>query len=264
MDKKDLLLAIDAGNTNVVFAVFDGAELVDQWRTSTNPRRTAEEYAVWLTQLMSLDGISPGAISAAVIATVVPQALFAVETLCRRFFRCVPLIVGDGTDLGIEVHITRPAEVGADRLVNAVAAHERYQDWLIVVDFGTATTLDVVSPDGHYEGGVIAPGVNLSIDALERAAARLPRVSVERTDKVIGKGTVEAMQSGVYWGYVGLIEGLIGRIKTEVGKPMKVVATGGLAPLFNEAADCIDVVESDLILHGLRLVHDRNQRDEAT
>lgn len=256
---RSLLLAVDAGNTNVVFALFDGETLVDQWRTATVVNRTSDEYAVWLTQLLALDGISPDDIGAAIVATVVPQALYEIESLCRRYFKCEPRIVGRDLDLGLKINIERPGEVGADRLVNAVAAHSRHPGWLIVVDFGTATTLDVVSEAGDYEGGVIAPGVNLSLEALDRAAAKLPRVSIEKPQSVVGTGTVSAMQSGVYWGYVGLIEGLVARIRAEVGQPSTCIATGGLAALFKDATDVIDIVDPDLTLHGLCRIHRLNQ-----
>ncbi|MDP6352041.1 MAG: type III pantothenate kinase [Alphaproteobacteria bacterium] len=254
-----MLLTVDAGNTNVVFAVFDGERLTNRWRISTEVKRTADEYAVWLTQLMALDHIGPDDIGDAVIATVVPQALHAIAGLCRSYFDCDPLVIDNGGAVGIAINIAHPREVGADRLVNAVAAHRRFPGWLIVIDFGTATTLDVISAEGSYEGGIIAPGVNLSLDALDRAAAKLPRIAVERPERVIGTGTVSAMQSGVYWGYVGLIEGLVARIKHEIGQPMTTVATGGLAALFKDAIDSIDAVAADLTLHGLRHVHDHNR-----
>jgi type III pantothenate kinase len=255
---RDLLLAIDAGNTNVVFALFDGETLVDSWRTATVANRTSDEYAVWLTQLLTLDGIDPGDVGAAIIATVVPQALHEIATLCRRYFSCEPQIVGHGLELGLTIHIDRPQDVGADRLVNAVAAHARYPGWLIVIDFGTATTLDVISADGDYEGGVIAPGVNLSLEALDRAAAKLPRITVERPQSVIGTGTVTAMRSGVYWGYIGLLEGLVARIRGEIDQPTTCIATGGLAALFRDGTDVIDSVDPDLTLHGLCRIHRLN------
>ena len=255
---RSLLLTVDAGNTNVVFALFDGETLIDHWRTATVVNRTADEYAVWLTQLLALDGISPDDVSAAIIATVVPQALYEIDTLCRRYFKCEPRVVGRDLELGLQIHIDRPGDVGADRLVNAVAAHKQYPGWLIVIDFGTATTFDVISEAGDYEGGVIAPGVNLSLEALDRAAAKLPRVAVKKPQRVIGTGTVSAMQSGVYWGYVGLLEGLVARIKAEVGRPLTCVATGGLAALFKDATEVIDIVDPDLTLHGLCRIHQLN------
>lgn len=254
-----LLLAIDAGNTNVMFALFDEERLVVRWRTATIASRTADEYAVWLTQLMALEGIAPASIGDAIVATVVPQALFEIDALCRGYFDCAPKVVGKGLELGLRIHVDRPHEVGADRLVNAVAAHARYRGWLVVIDFGTATTFDVVSADGDYEGGIIAPGINLSLEALDQAAAKLPRVAVEKPAHVVGRGTVAAMQSGIYWGYVGMLEGLVKRIKGEVGKAMTVVATGGLAPLFKDATDAIDEVAPDLTLYGLMRLHRLNR-----
>ena len=259
MTASPLLLAIDAGNTNIMFAVFDGDRLLARWRAATDADRTADEYAVWLTQSMALRGIDPGRIGGAIVATVAPQALFELESLCRDYFGCAPKVVGESVDPGLRVRVDRPDEVGADRLVNAVAAHALHEGWLIVVDFGTATTLDVVDDRGDYRGGAIAPGVNLSLEALERAAAKLPRVSVRKPRRVVGVATVPAMQSGVYWGYVGLLEGLVARIRDEVGEPMTVVATGGLAPLFKDATPAIDTVVPDLTLHGLMLLHRSNR-----
>ena len=259
MTASPLLLAIDAGNTNIMFAVFDGDRLLARWRAATDADRTADEYAVWLTQSMALRGIDPGRIGDAIVATVAPQALFELESLCRDYFGRAPKVVGEGVSPGLRVRVDRPDEVGADRLVNAVAAHALHEGWLIVVDFGTATTLDVVDDRGDYRGGAIAPGVNLSLEALERAAAKLPRVSVRKPRRVVGVATVPAMQSGVYWGYVGLLEGLVSRIRDEVGEPMTVVATGGLAPLFKDATPAIDTVVPDLTLHGLMLLYRSNR-----
>ena len=262
-----MLLAIDAGNTNTVFAVFDGDDLRCQWRTATSASRTADEYAVWLTQLMDLEHIQSTEVGEAIISTVVPQALFDLRKLCRNYFKCEPLVVGDGVDLGIEILLERSAEVGADRLVNAVAAGVKYGGPLIAIDFGTATTFDVVDSNGSYCGGVIAPGVNLSLEALHMAAAKLPHIAVERPPHVVGDGTLEAMQSGVYWGYVSLIEGLVNRIREEFSttdaSEMKVVATGGLAPLFAGGTDVIENVDSDLTIRGLKLLHDRNRQRQA-
>ena len=255
-----MLLAIDSGNTNVVFSVYDGHESKGLWRCSNNPRRTADEYMVWLMQLMALEGVDRTRIDKAIIASVVPEALFHLVTLCHRYFGCEPLVVGEkGVEIGIEVRMDRPEQVGADRLVNAVAAHDRYRRPLIVVDFGTATTFDIVDGDGNYCGGVIAPGINLSLEALYQAASKLPRVEIRRTEKVIGKATIPAMQSGIFWGYIGLIEGLIQRIRAEWGvADMPVVATGGLAPMFAEATSLFDHIDRDLTIHGLVLIHRRN------
>jgi type III pantothenate kinase len=254
-----MLLAIDAGNTNTLFAVHDGTRWVAQWRTSTSDTRTADEYMVWLAQLMGLENLKPKDIDGAVIGTVVPQATFNLRTLCRRYFNCDPFVVGDDMlDLGIEIDMDKPEEVGADRLANAVAAHSSYENSLIVLDFGTATTFDIVNARGAYAGGIIAPGVNLSLEALHAHAAKLPRIAIQRPDHVIGKSTVTAMQSGVYWGYVSMIEGMIGRIKAEYGKPMKVIATGGLASIFDNATSAIEIVDRDLTIRGLLEIYQRN------
>jgi len=256
-----MLLAIDAGNTNIVFAVYDGKEVRAEWRAVTETTRTADEYAVLLQPLLQFNGLSFADLDAAIIATVVPAALFDLRSFCRRYLKCEPLVVGDeDVELGIEVHTDRPAAVGADRVVNAIAAHERYKGALIVVDFGTATTFDVVSAEGNYEGGVIAPGVNISAEALHKAAAMLPRVAVRRTQSVIGKDTVPAMQSGLYWGYMGLIEGLVTRIKNEYGEPMTVIGTGGLAGPFHKQTSAIDHLDPDLTIRGLVLIHERNAK----
>ncbi len=256
-----MLLAIDSGNTNVVFAVYD--EMDRQrgcWRASTDPRRTADEYAVWLTQLMTLQDLTPDDIDSAIIANVVPATKFALKSLCARYFHTEPLMIGDpAVDLGLEVRIERPEQVGEDRLVDAVAAFASYGGPLIVIDMGTATTFGVIGADGAYEGGVIAPGLNLSLEALDRAAAKLPRIAVKRPQKVIGQATIPAMESGAYWGYVGLIEGLVARIKAEDGRAMKVIATGGLVPLFAEGTDVIDVIDQDLTLRGLLTIYRANR-----
>jgi type III pantothenate kinase len=257
-----MLLAIDAGNTNTVFALFQGETLKGSWRASTDGRRTADEYAVWLTQLMGLVGLATADVHACIISSVVPDVVFSLTSLARRYFNVVPRLVGaPGLDLGIGVAIRLDAgtDVGADRLVNAVAAKAAHEPPLIVVDFGTATTFDVIDPAGDFAGGIIAPGVNLSLEALCMAAAKLPRVAIRRTEKVIGTGTVSAMQSGIFWGYIGLIEGLVARIRAELGaERMPVIATGGLAPLFAGSTSVIDAVDGDLTLTGLRLIHARN------
>ena len=256
-----MLLAIDAGNTNTTFAVFDGEEIVGEWRASTDTSRTADEYAVWLSSLMTLKSLNVKDIKATIIATVVPQALFNLRTLARRYFACEPVVIGDeDVDIGIRVLIDKEREVGADRLVAAVGAHISYGGPAVIVDFGTATTFDVITENGDYRGGVIAPGVNLSVQALHMAAAKLPRIAIERPAKTIGTDTTSAMASGVYWGYVGLIEGLIARVKEEFGQPMKVIATGGLAPMFADGTDVLEVIDRDLIMTGLLEISKRNPR----
>jgi type III pantothenate kinase len=259
-----MLLGINANNTNTVFSVWDGDQLKGAWRAATDTRRTADEYVVWLDHLLALEGLSRPKLTGTIIASVVPEANFNLLTLCRRYCRSEPLMVGDdGVEIGARSLVDRPEEVGADRLLNTVAAHDRYKGPLVVVDFGTSTNFDVVDADGNFCGGVIAPGVNLSMTALHMAAAKLPSVRIRRVEQVIGKNTVACMQSGLFWGYVGLIEGLVGRIKREFGAPMKVIATGGLTPLFEGAIAGIDHVDPNLTLWGLRLIYQRNPKKAA-
>ncbi|MFM9862610.1 MAG: type III pantothenate kinase [Micropepsaceae bacterium] len=254
-----MLLAIDAGNTNVVFAVHDGKTIRAQYRAATKDTRTADEYYVWLTQLLQLEGIKASEIDAAIIATVVPQALFPLRRLCAKYFNREALVVGDpAVALDIEINVDRPRAVGADRIVNAIAGYKEYGGDLIIIDFGTATTFDIVGPKGSYEGGIIAAGVNLSLEALHMAAAQLPRIAVERPQAVIGKDTIPAMQSGVFWGYIALVEGMVARIKAEYGRPMKVIGTGGLAHLFRHSTNAIEHVDHDITIRGLRLIYERN------
>ena len=253
-----MLLVVDAGNTNVVCAVHDGQTWRGIWRIATEPQRTADEYAVWLLTLLSFSGLKPGEIDRTVIGTVVPAALYHLRRLCREYFASEPLVARSNLDWGFDIKVDNPAEVGADRLLNALAAHQTYQGPLMVIDFGTATTFDVIDKTGAYLGGVIAPGINLSIEALHTAAARLPRIGIGRPQAVIGRSTIPAMQSGIYWGYVGLIEGLVARIKAEYDSPLKVVATGGLAPLLAEGTAVIGTIAPDLTLDGLRLLAERN------
>ena len=254
-----MLLTIDSGNTNIVFALYEGEKQRGVWRRANDNRQTADEYGVWLLQLMALAKLHPEDVDAAIIATVVPDTLFSLKGLCRNYFDVEPLVVGDpDVQLGIDALVDTPEAVGADRLVNAVAAHEEYGGPLIILDFGTATTFDVINADGNYVGGVIAPGINLSVEALHRAAAMLPKVSVAPPQTVIGTRTTPAMQSGIYWGYVGLIEGLVDRIRKEYGEELRVVATGGLAPMFEPATDVIEKVDRNLTLRGLVSIHGRN------
>ncbi len=253
-----MLLAIEQGNTNTLFAVHDGEDWIVQWRTATAANRTADEYAVWLTQLLTMRGLDLGTLKGCIISSVVPQSIFNLRNLARRYLGVEPLVVGQNVDLGMEARIEKPSEAGADRLVNAIGAHLKYPGDLIVIDSGTATTFDVIAADGAFEGGVIAPGINLSLQALHEAAAMLPRIAIQKPDRVIGKDTVSNMQSGVFWGYIALIEGLVARIKTEWGRPMTVIGTGGVASLFEGATDSIDHFDPDLTLRGLLDVWRRN------
>jgi type III pantothenate kinase len=253
-----MLLAIEQGNTNTLFAVHDGESWIAQWRAATDSSRTADEYAVWLSQLLHMAGLQFGVLDSCIISSVVPQSIFNLRNLARRYLHVEPLVIGENAELGIQVRIDKPSEAGADRLVNALGAHIVYPGDLIVIDSGTATTFDVIAADGGFEGGVIAPGINLSMEALHSAAAKLPRVAIQKPQRVVGTDTVGAMQSGVFWGYVALIEGLIGRIKAERDKPMTVIATGGVASLFHGATTAIDHFDPDLTIRGLLEIHRRN------
>lgn len=256
-----MLLAIDAGNTNIVFGVYDGDTLRAQWRAVTHTARTSDEYGVWLSQLLTLEGLSFADLDAAIIASVVPAVLFDLRDLCRKYLKTEPLRVGDpALDIGPRPTVDQPETVGADRICNTVSAHARYPGAVIVVDFGTATNFDIVSETGAFDGSIIAPGANLSVEALHQAAALLPRVAIRRAPTAIGRNTISSMQSGIYWGYVGLITGLIERVKNEYAKPMTVVATGGLAHLFRPDIPAIDHIDPDLTMRGLMLIHARNAR----
>jgi type III pantothenate kinase len=255
-----MLLAIDTGNTNTLFAVHDGKEWRAQWRSATDMTKTADDYAVWLTQLMSMNGLQLSDIDDCIISTVVPQSLFNQRNLARRYLNIEPYVIGENVNLGIQVRLPKPSEAGADRLVNAVGAYSTYGGPLIVIDSGTATTFDIVGKDGGFEGGIIAPGINLSMKALHDAAAKLPRISIQKPPQgqVIGKDTITAMQSGVFWGYIDLIDGLVERIKAEYGSPMTVIGTGGVVSLFQGSARTIDHYDSDVTIRGLLMLYERN------
>src|SRR5437870_8393611 len=254
-----MLLAVDAGNTNVVFALVQGREIKARWRIATDPRRTADQYAVWLHQLLELEGYSKQDVSAVIIGTVVPRALHNLEVLASKYFHVEPLIAGQGAaEWPLQLDVDEPQNVGADRALNVIAAHAKHPGDLIVIDFGTATTFDVVSASGAYTGGIIAPGINLSLDALVSAAAKLPRIAIEApdSDSVIGRTTESQMIIGIYWGYVAMLEGLADRIKRELGHPATVVATGGLATLFDKHTNVFHAIEPDLTIQGLSLLYD--------
>ena len=258
-----MLLAIDAGNTNVVFALIDKGVIKARWRIASDPRRTADEYAVWLHQLLELEGYGKGDVSAVIIGTVVPRALHNLQVLASKYFRCEAVVAGEGmASWPIALDVDEPQNVGADRALNAIAAHAKHKGDLVVIDFGTATTFDVVDFDGAYKGGIIAPGINLSLDALVSAAAKLSRIAIEEPsdDSVIGRTTASQMLTGVYWGYVAMMEGLTSRLKAEIGRPVTIIATGGLASLFDKHTDLFDVVEPDLTIQGLSLLYDMTTR----
>jgi type III pantothenate kinase len=255
-----MLLAVDCGNTNVVFALFEDREIRARWRIATDPRRTGDEYAVWLSQLLAIEGLERSVVTAMIVSSVVPRARHNLEVLGEKYFGVRPVFAGEGAaEWGIEIDVEEPGSLGADRAVNAIAAHARHGGDLIVVDFGTATTFDAIDFHGAYKGGIIAPGINLSLDALVSNTAKLPRIAIEspRSDSVIGRNTEEQMLIGVFWGYVALMEGLIARMRAEIGRPAKVVATGGLAVLFDEHTKIFDHVDPDLTLEGLAILAER-------
>ena len=254
-----MLLAIDAGNTNLVFALVDRGEIRARWRIATDPRRTADQYSVWLHQLLELEGFSRADVDAVIIGTVVPRALHNLEVLATKYFHVEPLIAGQGAAAWpIVLDVDEPQNVGADRALNAIAAHAKHPGDLVVIDFGTATTFDVVDSSGAYKGGIIAPGINLSLDALVSAAAKLPRIAIEVPEgsSVIGRTTESQMLIGIYWGYVAMIEGLTDRIKRELGRPVTAIASGGLATLFDKHTNAFNAIEPDLTIQGLSLLHE--------
>ncbi|AEI38146.1 type III pantothenate kinase [Zymomonas mobilis] len=255
-----MLLAIDAGNTNIVFALVDGREIRARWRIATEGRRTADEYAVWLVQLMAIGGFTREEVDSVVICTVVPRALHNLEVLSAKYFGVKALIVGrTPLEWGIKIDVISPETVGADRLVNAIGAHHLHSGHKIAIDFGTAATFDWIDDKGTYRGGIIAPGINLSLDSLVATAARLPRIAIEIPDnnQVIGRSTEESMHSGIYWGYIAMMEGLTSRMKREIDQPVTVMATGGLASLFAVHTDVFDVIEPDLTIQGMALLYER-------
>lgn len=254
-----MLLAIDCGNTNTVFSIWDGEKFLCTMRTSTHHARTADAYFTWFSTLADHYGIKLD-ISDVIISSTVPRVVWNLRVFADQFFGCRPLVVGKpGCELPVAPRVDAGTAVGPDRLANAAGAFDRHGGDCVVVDFGTATNFDVVAEDGAYIGGIISPGVNLSLEALAMGAAALPHVDISQPDKVIGTNTVGCIQSGVFWGYIGLIEGLTTRIKAEYGKPMKVVGTGGLAPLFEKGDHLFDTIEGDLTMHGLTVIHAYNK-----
>jgi type III pantothenate kinase len=253
-----VLLAIDVGNTNIVYGLFDGATLIHQFRVETSRGRTADEYTVVVRQLLSMRDVAASDVKAAIIASVVPALTEPMLELVRRAFGLEALVVGPGIKTGMSILYENPREVGADRIVNSVAAYERFRSGLIAVDFGTATTFDCVTPKGEYMGGVIAPGIQISADALFSRAAKLPRIEIQRPPRVVGRNTQHSMQSGIVFGYVALVDGLVDRIKEEVAFPCAVLATGGLARLIAPLSRTVEHLDDDLTLTGLRILYERN------
>jgi type III pantothenate kinase len=251
------LLVVDLGNTNIVLGVYRGDELVNSWRLATARERTADEYGILARQLVG-DTLH-ASLEGAIVASVVPPLNGAMTFMISKYFGVEPLFVEPGIRTGIAIKVDNPLEVGADRIVNCAAAHHQWGGPTVIVDFGTATTFDVVSANAEFIGGVIAPGLNVSAEALFARAARLPRVDVRRPDRVIGTNTVVNMQSGIYFGYLGLVDGILARIRKEVPDVKRVIATGGLAPLFAEESEHIDEVDAELTMKGLKIIYDRNQ-----
>ena len=259
-----MLLVADVGNTNVVFALFerdgDDRRIVARWRIATDPRRTGDEYAVWLLQLLAIEGYERSAINHFIIGSVVPRAIHNLTLFARKYFDVEPLVAGQGkAEWGIAIDVDEPRSLGADRALNAIAGHAKYPGDLIIIDFGTATTIDAIDFNGAYKGGLIAPGINLSLDALVGNTAKLPRIAIAKpdTNSVIGRNTEDQMLIGVFWGYVALMEGLVARMKEQIGRPVTVVATGGLATVFDGHTDVFDVVDGEMTLNGLALLADR-------
>lgn len=258
-----MLLAADVGNTNVVFALFDGRTIKARWRIATDPRRTGDQYAVWLLQLLQIEGYTRDNVKQIIIGSVVPRAIHNLTVLSEKYFGISPLIAGEGTAAwGFEVDVEQPNSLGADRALNTIAAHAKYPGDKIVVDFGTATTFDAVDFTGAYKGGIIAPGINLSLDALVGNTAKLPRIAIRspESDNVIGRNTEDQMLIGVFWGYIAMMEGLIERMRQQIGRPAQVIATGGLAILFDQHTRMFSAVDPDLTLDGLALLAERASR----
>lgn len=254
-----MLLVIDVGNTNIVVGAFEGEDLVKSWRMSTDYKKSSDEIGMTLVQLLAYNSISVSSIEAVIISSVVPQMMFSLERAVKRYLKAEPLIIDSKIKTGINNMYDNPKEVGADRIVNAVAVHKYYPGNAIIIDFGTATTFCALDKDANYLGGVICPGIKISLDALIERTAKLPKIEIIRPENVIGKNTVESMQSGMVYGYAGQVENIVKLMKEQIGTDARVIATGGIASLIKEASDAIDVLDSHLTLKGLRLIYEMNR-----
>jgi type III pantothenate kinase len=258
-----MLLAIDIGNTNIVLGLYQEKNLITHWRLATQAERTSDEYGVIISQLIDYSGHGLEQISAIAVSCVVPPMLTTAQELADKFFHIEPLIVGPGIKTGMPILYENPKDVGADRIVNGIAAYEKFHDACIIVDFGTATTIDLISKKGEYIGGAIAPGLSISLEALFQRASKLPRIEIVKPKEVIGRNTIHSIQAGIFYGYVGLVEGIVRRMRADFAPRAKVVATGGLAPLVASECSSIEAVDEFLTLDGLRIVHERNSVQEA-
>lgn len=254
-----MLLVIDVGNSNIVLGVYDGTRLIRSWRLSTDKSRTSDEYAVLLHSLFDQSGLSFAKIKASIISSVVPPLTGVMEAISRDFFNLPPYIVGPGIKTGMPIHYDNPGEVGADRIVNAVAGFEKHRCPLVIIDFGTATTFDYVNGKGEFCGGAIAPGLAISVEALFQRASKLPRIDIVKPPQVIARNTVNSMQAGIFFGYIGLVDGIVEHIRSESHEEFRVIATGGLANLIAPESKTIDEVDEDLTLDGLRILYERNR-----
>lgn len=259
-----VLFVIDVGNTNIVLGVYDGDELKYHWRTSTSRDKTEDEYGMFINDLLCHHGLSFEEFDGIIISSVVPPIMFALEKMCKKYFKIEPIVIGPGIKTGLNIKYENPREVGADRIVNAVSAIDLYGSPLVIVDFGTATTFCYINEDKQYMGGAIAPGIGISTEALYTRASKLPRIEISKPPNIVGKNTVHAMQAGILFGYVGQVDEIVRRMKEQSNTPPKVIATGGLATLIAKESRTIDIVDPFLTLKGLQMIYEKNKDEGGT